>query len=46
LLAEAKKAGVQTIGGAEMLLWQGVRQFEIWTGLEAPVDAMRAAIFD
>ncbi len=44
LLREAKEAGVQTIGGLEMLLAQGARQFEIWTGREAPVDLMRMAV--
>jgi shikimate dehydrogenase len=27
-----------------MLLFQGVEAFEIWTGLEAPVDEMNAAL--
>jgi 3-dehydroquinate dehydratase/shikimate dehydrogenase len=44
LIREAKKAGVQSIGGLEMLIAQGVKQFEIWTGETAPVDAMSAAI--
>ncbi len=40
----AKAAGVPCIGGLEMLIAQGVRQFEIWTGREAPVEVMRNAI--
>ena len=36
LIKEAKMAGVSTIGGAEMLFYQGARQFEIWTGQTAP----------
>jgi shikimate dehydrogenase len=41
LLREAKAAGCQTINGLAMLLYQGVAQFELWTGLEAPVAIMR-----
>ena len=44
LIREAKAAGVPTIGGIEMLLAQGAKQFEIWTGTAAPLDAMRAAV--
>ncbi len=41
LLAEAGKAGARTLGGLEMLVWQGALAFEKWTGAEAPVDIMR-----
>lgn len=41
LLSEAKAAGCQTINGLAMLLYQGVAQFELWTGLAAPVEIMR-----
>jgi shikimate dehydrogenase len=44
LLREAKTAGAKTLGGLEMLIAQGARQFEIWTGGEAPVEEMKAAI--
>jgi shikimate dehydrogenase len=43
LLREADKAGARTIGGLEMLAWQGALSFEMWTGRRAPVDAMRRA---
>ncbi|MGH9476830.1 MAG: shikimate dehydrogenase [Terriglobales bacterium] len=43
LLRRAKTAGAQTINGVEMLVIQGARQFELWTGKPAPVDSMRAA---
>ncbi len=46
LIKEAAKAGIPAIGGIEMLIAQGARQFEIWTGLDAPIDTMRAAIAD
>jgi shikimate dehydrogenase len=41
LLAEAESARARTISGIEMLLWQGVQSFEIWTGMKAPVEIMR-----
>jgi shikimate dehydrogenase len=41
LLREAQAAGCQTINGLAMLLYQGVAQFERWTGLAAPVEVMR-----
>ena len=44
LIREAKSAGVPTIGGLEMLIAQGVKQFEIWTGSTAPIDAMKTAV--
>lgn len=44
LLRDAREAGAQTIDGAWMLLYQGVEAFERWTGREAPVDAMNAAL--
>lgn len=44
LIAEARKAGIPTIGGVEMLIGQGAKQFEIWTGRKAPVELMRASL--
>jgi len=43
LLAAAHDRGVRTIGGLGMLIHQAARQLHIWTGLDAPVDVMRAA---
>lgn len=42
LLKEAAAAGAETIGGVDMLAWQGALAFEMWTGKKAPVDLMRA----
>jgi shikimate dehydrogenase len=39
-LALARACGVDTIDGLPMLVHQGARSFELWTGLEAPVDVM------
>jgi shikimate dehydrogenase len=44
LLAAAQTRGLQTIDGAGMLLHQGVLAFEIWTGVRAPIEPMRAAL--
>ena len=46
LLREANEAGATTVDGAWMLLFQGVEAFEIWTGRDAPVDAMNEALRD
>ena len=44
LLAKAKAAGCRTADGLGMLLWQGVKALEIWTGQAAPVEVMRDAL--
>ncbi|UPV73098.1 shikimate dehydrogenase [Halorussus limi] len=44
LLREARERGATTIDGAWMLLYQGVEAFELWTGRDAPVDAMNEAL--
>jgi shikimate dehydrogenase len=41
LLREAALAGAKTIGGLDMLAWQGALAFEMWTGQTAPIDLMR-----
>jgi len=46
LLAEAEAVGCIAINGLEMLLYQGVAQFELWTGKPAPVDVMRKALME
>ena len=43
-LSEARDRGFQTIDGSELLVAQGARAFTWWTGLEAPVEAMRSAL--
>jgi shikimate dehydrogenase len=40
----AKRAGATVIGGLEVLAAQGAASFEVWTGVPAPVDVMRAAV--
>ncbi len=41
LLTEAEAAGAETIGGLDMLVWQGALAFEKWTGLKAPNKLMK-----
>lgn len=43
LLAAAAAAGARTVDGLEVLVRQGARSLRIWTGVEAPLDTMRAA---
>jgi shikimate dehydrogenase len=44
LVKDAKEKGAKTISGIEMLLYQGFAQFKLFTGHNAPVEAMRKAI--
>jgi shikimate dehydrogenase len=44
LLAKATDAGCHTANGLSMLLWQGAKALEIWTGQPAPIDVMRSAL--
>ena len=44
LLEVAREKGCKTLDGAEMLVLQGARSFELWTGQSAPVDVMRKAL--
>jgi len=42
--AAAREAGATVYDGLDVLVAQGAASFELWTGLPAPVDVMRAAI--
>lgn len=44
LLTRAAAAGHRTFDGAEMLVGQGAHAFRLWTGVDAPIDAMRTAL--
>jgi len=43
-LRAAKSAGAQTANGLGMLLHQGAKAFEIWTGISPDIKAMRTAL--
>ncbi len=45
-IRDAEAAGCRTLVGVEMLLNQAVLQFERWTGVPAPRDAMRDALLE
>ncbi len=44
LLKDAASVGCRTVPGSDMLLHQAVIQFETWTGISAPLGAMREAL--
>jgi shikimate dehydrogenase len=44
LLQSAKSAGCRTVNGIGMLLYQGAKALEIWTGQPAPLETMRKAL--
>jgi shikimate dehydrogenase len=44
LAAAAAAAGCRVVSGLDLLLTQAVRQFELFTGVSAPVAAMREAL--
>ncbi len=44
LLTMARARGCLTINGLGMFIYQGAEQFRLWTGLEAPVNAMTRAV--
>jgi len=46
LLQAARQAGCQVANGLGMLLHQGAKAFEIWTGCAAPLDVMRQALME
>jgi shikimate dehydrogenase len=44
LVAAGRALGCTVVDGLEILVRQGAASFERWTGVRAPVDAMRAAL--
>lgn len=46
LLAAAEEAGATTVDGLEVLVQQGARSLEIWSGREPDLDVMRRAARD
>jgi shikimate dehydrogenase len=46
LILEAEKAGVKTISGIKMLMYQGIESFRIWTGIEPPVEVFKSALMN
>jgi shikimate dehydrogenase len=44
LVRKARSLGLRTADGWGVLLAQGARSFEVWTGRTAPLDAMRETL--
>ncbi len=44
LIKDAKQIGAKVIFGYEMLLYQGVEQFKLYTGFDAPIETMRKTL--
>ena len=40
----ARRTGARVVTGLDVLVAQGAASFELWTGVSAPIDAMRAAL--
>jgi shikimate dehydrogenase len=43
-LRQARAAGACAAGGTAMLLYQGAKSFEIWTGTKAPLELMKKSL--
>jgi shikimate dehydrogenase len=43
LIAAARAAGAATVDGLEVLVRQGAASLRLWTGVDPPIDTMRAA---
>lgn len=46
LLKAAEARGLEAIDGLPMLIHQGARSFELWTGVAPPVDVMTTAVLE
>ncbi len=46
LVKDAKALGARVVSGVEMLVYQGVASFEIWTNNKAPVKVMKKAVLN
>jgi shikimate dehydrogenase len=44
LLKDARAAGAVALDGVMMLVYQGAKALEIWTGKKAPVDVMERTV--
>ncbi|WP_460177635.1 shikimate dehydrogenase [Thermodesulfovibrio hydrogeniphilus] len=44
MMKKAKEIGCKVLGGIGMLLWQAVFAFEIWTGIQPPIDILKKVL--
>lgn len=45
LLKDAKAAGCTCVGGKGMLVWQGASAFQLYTGMEMPVEGVKELLY-
>ena len=45
-LIEAEQVGCKIMNGMGMSLYQGAAQIELWSGVDAPTEAMRQELLD
>ena len=46
LMEQAEAVGARVLNGLGMLVFQGARALEIWTGEKAPVEVMKQAALE
>ena len=46
MMAQFRSIGALAYGGLDMLVYQGAKSFQIWTGMEPPVDLMKETIIN
>jgi shikimate dehydrogenase len=46
LMQQAEAVGATAINGIGMMIWQGSLAFEMWTGIEMPVDYIKKQMFE
>ena len=46
LLKDAQSLGLEIIDGCEMLIYQGARAFELWTGQKPSISVMKIALLE
>ncbi|MBK34211.1 MAG: shikimate dehydrogenase [Gemmatimonadetes bacterium] len=44
MMVQFESAGARAFGGLDMLVYQGARSFELWTGTFPPTDVMKQAL--
>ena len=44
MMREFQSVGAPAFGGLDMLVFQGARSFDIWTGIEPPTDVMKNVV--
>ncbi len=45
IIGSARQSGAVAIDGSTMLVWQALRSFDIWTGLQVQFEPVYRAVF-